>query len=146
MFPFSITTHATGECERLESMSTSETTCIPSQPVNHAVVLERPLTTDQEIWSWRDLVANGQLPLARANCTVYLVRISGYVVQAFDLKNVWPASVEIRALETEISEEEEMQNRVRHSVGPRLTLTESIVLIVEDMRLYELGEISLLSP
>lgn len=50
---------------------------------------------NQEFWDWRDLVANGQLFDARTNCDITMFTRDYVVAFQWEIKNAWPASIEI---------------------------------------------------
>ncbi len=58
------------------------------------------------MWTWRDLVANGQLHDARQNCTINLFSRNYEQAFTFQVYNAWPTAVEIKVLKTMDSEDD----------------------------------------
>jgi phage tail-like protein len=66
------------------------------------LIFKRILTTNDEFWTWRDLVANGHLTEARRDCSIQMYLRDYTVAFTWEIKNAWPASVEIEPLGTMI--------------------------------------------
>ena len=57
------------------------------------ITLKRGITATMDVWSWRQLVVDGQVAKARANGTIIMFDTSGTAVAQWDFVNGWPSKV-----------------------------------------------------
>ena len=57
------------------------------------ITLKRGITAQMDLWSWRQLVIDGQTVSARANGTITMLDSGGSPVAAWEFKNGWPSKV-----------------------------------------------------
>ncbi len=78
------------------------TSCLPSQLVVKPLIFKRILTTNDEFWYWRDLVANGDLYDARTDCSITMYTRDYTEAFSWQIRNAWPAALDIEPLGTMI--------------------------------------------
>ena len=57
------------------------------------VTLKRGLTHDISFWDWRELVEQGKMDKARANCSIIMFDRDYEPIVRWDLENAWPSKV-----------------------------------------------------
>jgi len=57
------------------------------------ITLKRGLTSNLEIWKWREMVENGEVTKARKNGSIIMFDQSLKPVAQWDFKNAWPVKV-----------------------------------------------------
>ncbi len=69
------------------------------------VTLKRGITSDLEIWKWRDEVVAGNLSAARQNCTITMLdRTYANEVAVWHFANAWPSKVTGPSLKSDSNE------------------------------------------
>ena len=68
------------------------------------VTLKRGITSDMEIWKWRDSVVAGKMSECRKNCTITMMDRNYNVVAAWHFANAWPSKVTGPALKSDSNE------------------------------------------
>lgn len=66
---------------------------IPGRLKWQDVSLKRGITSDLQIWEWRDQVVNGKMEDARQNCTITMLNRSYEPIATWHLQNAWPSKV-----------------------------------------------------
>lgn len=66
---------------------------IPGRLKWQDVTLKRGITSDMQIWQWRDKVVNGKMSDARTNATITMLNRSYEPVATWHLTNAWPSKV-----------------------------------------------------
>jgi phage tail-like protein len=57
------------------------------------ITLERAITSNMDIWAWRQLVIERGLADARANCSIIAYNQANEEIARWNLVNAWPSSV-----------------------------------------------------
>jgi phage tail-like protein len=57
------------------------------------VTLKRGITSDLDIWKWRDEVLKGDMKTARMNCSITMMDRNYSPVATWHLTNAWPSKV-----------------------------------------------------
>ena len=57
------------------------------------ITLKRGITSDLQIWQWRDLVVKGAVKDARKNCTITMFSRAYEPVAVWHFANAWPSKV-----------------------------------------------------
>ncbi len=85
-----------GECA-VETTDTGRevTDCYPSQEQTLPITFSRALTKNDDLWSWRDLVANGYVEEAKTNCTITLDDRNYYGTISWSISDVFPVQIAI---------------------------------------------------
>ena len=81
--------------EKAENPDTSETIVRPN-PGRLSwtpVTLERGVTSNVDIWDWRQQVVDGKVDDARINCSIVAYDQSNQEIARWNLTNAWPSSV-----------------------------------------------------
>ena len=68
------------------------------------VTLKRGITSNMQIWDWRDKVVSGKMSDARKNCTVTMMSRDYSPVAVWHLENAWPSKVTGPALKSDSNE------------------------------------------
>jgi len=55
------------------------------------ITLKRGITSDLEIWTWRDNVVAGKMDTARVNASIYMLDRSYKSIAEWKLVNAWPS-------------------------------------------------------
>lgn len=58
------------------------------------MTLERGITANMDMWTWRDEVVTGKVGTARVNCTLTLYDMQGNPAATWTITNAWPKSVD----------------------------------------------------
>lgn len=58
------------------------------------MTLERGITPNMDMWTWRAEVTSGQVGSARVNCTLTLYSMAGEPAASWEIINAWPKSVD----------------------------------------------------
>jgi phage tail-like protein len=66
---------------------------IPGRIKYQDVTLKRGITSDLELWKWREDVINGKMDTARKNCTITMLDRSYQPVALWNFYNAWPSKV-----------------------------------------------------
>ena len=97
---------------------------IPARLKWENITLKRGITSNMDIWKWRQEVEEGKVNGARANASVYMYNQQGDVVAEWAFLNAWPVKVtgpSIKADSNEIGIEE---LTIAHEGISRVQLTE----------------------
>ena len=73
------------------------------------VTLKRGITTDMEIWDWRNSVVEGKMDTARTNCSIIMMDRDYQPKARWNFLNAWPSKVSgptVKADSNEIGIEE----------------------------------------
>jgi phage tail-like protein len=57
------------------------------------VTLKRGITSDMQIWDWRQLVVEGKVQDARKNCSIHMLDREYQDVTTWNFTNAWPSKV-----------------------------------------------------
>ncbi len=57
------------------------------------VTLKRGITSDMQIWAWRDAVVQGSMTDSRKNCTITMMDRNYQAVAVWHFANAWPSKV-----------------------------------------------------
>jgi len=68
------------------------------------VTLKRGITSDMEVWTWRDKVVQGTMKDARRNCSITMLDRTYSPVAQWDFVNAWPTKVTGPALKSDSNE------------------------------------------
>jgi len=68
------------------------------------VTLKRGITSDLQIWKWRDSVVGGKMKDARKNCTITMMDRKYEPVAIWHFTNAWPSKVTGPALKSDSNE------------------------------------------
>jgi phage tail-like protein len=66
---------------------------IPGRIKYQDVTLKRGITSDLELWKWREDVIDGKMDTARKNCTITMLDRSYQPVALWNFFNAWPSKV-----------------------------------------------------
>lgn len=66
---------------------------IPGRLKWNEVTLKRGLTADISFWDWRDLVVQGDMEKARANCSIIMYDRNYNAIVRWDFINAWPSKI-----------------------------------------------------
>jgi phage tail-like protein len=89
--------------EKGEDPDTGETTiqAIPGRLKWTSVTLARGATSDTRVWDWRQLVVEGNVDDARADCSIIAYNQSNEKIARWNLKNAWPSAVSGPSMDTD---------------------------------------------
>jgi len=81
--------------EKLTNTETGETIIqqIPGRLTWTPVTLKRGVTSNMEIWEWRQLVVNGDIEGARTNCSIIAYDQTNTEIARWNFSNAWPSKV-----------------------------------------------------
>jgi len=68
------------------------------------ITLKRGITSDMQIWEWRDQVVNGDVVSARKNCSIVMMSRDYQPVAQWDFLNAWPSKVTGPSLKSDSNE------------------------------------------
>jgi phage tail-like protein len=68
------------------------------------ISLKRGITSDLQIWDWRDMAVKGDLKGARKNCTITMMDRSYKPVAVWHFHNAWPSKVTGPSLKSDSNE------------------------------------------
>ncbi|MBN1641152.1 MAG: phage tail protein [Anaerolineae bacterium] len=68
------------------------------------VTLKRGITSNLEIWNWRDLVVQGKMSDARQNCSIVMLSRDYQEVAIWNFYNAWPSKVSGPSLKADSNE------------------------------------------
>lgn len=57
------------------------------------ISLSRGVTSNIDVWEWRQLVIDGKVDDARTNCSIIAYNQSGEEIARWNLENAWPSKV-----------------------------------------------------
>ena len=57
------------------------------------ITLSRGVTSNIDVWEWRQLVVDGKVEDARTNCSVIAYNQAGEEIARWNLENAWPSKV-----------------------------------------------------
>ena len=57
------------------------------------ITLKRGITQDMQLWKWRQQVVDGNMKMARTNCSVIMLDRDFNDVARWDFKNAWPSKI-----------------------------------------------------
>jgi phage tail-like protein len=66
---------------------------IPGRLKNNDITLKRGITSDQDIWAWRQMVVEGDVSGARKNGSVIMYDQEFNEVARWNFEQAWPASI-----------------------------------------------------
>jgi phage tail-like protein len=66
---------------------------IPGRLKYTDITLKRGITSDLQIWEWRDLIVKGKVKDARKNCTITMLSRDYEPVAIWHFANAWPSKV-----------------------------------------------------
>lgn len=66
---------------------------IPGRLKWQDITLKRGITSDMQIWAWRDDVLKGDMGTARKNCTITMLDRNYQPVAIWHFMNAWPSKV-----------------------------------------------------
>ena len=68
------------------------------------ITLKRGITSDMQIWDWRDSVVNGDMSAARKNGSIVMMDRNYEEVARWNFENGWPSKVSGPALKSDSNE------------------------------------------
>jgi phage tail-like protein len=68
------------------------------------ITLKRGITSDMQIWDWRDQAVNGDVAGARKNCTITMLDRGYNPVAMWHFYNAWPSKVTGPSLKSDSNE------------------------------------------
>lgn len=68
------------------------------------ITLSRGLTSNLDVWEWRQAVVDGRVDEARTNCSIVVYDAANQEVARWNLENAWPSAVSVPAAEDESTE------------------------------------------
>jgi len=77
---------------------------IPGRLKWQDISLKRGITSDMQIWEWRDSVVQGDMPGARKNCTITMLDRNYNPVAVWHFMNAWPSKVSGPSLKADSNE------------------------------------------
>ena len=77
---------------------------IPGRLKWQDISLKRGITSDMQIWEWRDSVVQGDMPGARKNCTITMLDRNYSPVAVWHFMNAWPSKVSGPSLKADSNE------------------------------------------
>lgn len=96
------------ESEVVEHKIVSETgqiiQLIPGQVSWTPITLSRGLTSNLDVWEWRQAVVDGRMEEVHTNCSIVVYDAANQEVARWNLKNAWPSAVSAPAAEDESTE------------------------------------------
>lgn len=69
-----------------------------------SITLSRGLTTNLDIWEWRQRVVEGRIEDARADCSIVLYDEANQEIARWNLEYAWPSAISAPAAEDESTE------------------------------------------
>jgi phage tail-like protein len=77
---------------------------IPGRTKWTPITLERGLTSSLYVWDWRQMVVDGNVREARANCSIIAYDQQNNEIARWELENAWPSAVSAPASGDESTE------------------------------------------
>jgi phage tail-like protein len=68
------------------------------------ITLKRGITSDMQIWEWRDMAVQGKITSARKNCTITMLSREYKPVAIWHFANAWPSKVTGPSLKADSNE------------------------------------------
>lgn len=65
------------------------------------MTLERGITNNMDMWTWRNLVITGGVTAARVNCTLTLLTMAGQPACEWNVTNAWPSKLDGPSFKTD---------------------------------------------
>ncbi len=67
------------------------------------ITLKRGITSNMDFWKWRQMVEQGKVSSARANCTITMYDQAGTPVAKWNLVQAWPSKLTGPSMSTDSS-------------------------------------------
>ena len=68
------------------------------------ITLKRGITSDLQIWAWREMAVNGKVKDARKNCSITMLSRDYQAVAIWHFANAWPSKVTGPSLKSDSNE------------------------------------------
>ncbi len=66
---------------------------IPGRSSVNEITITRPITTNPDLWDWREEVSLGNIESARVNGTISVYAVDSSLIAEWSLENVWPSKI-----------------------------------------------------